>query len=532
MKGRDGSFTRAAGEDRRAFTRSRASVFERRGWGFGGLSGQKASIWYGLAWRAWRWRKRWAAAAQKAPRTTAMSSRWLERRYVRRPRRCRRLGRHRRRRRHARRRGWVAGTVAGPVAAGTIGGAGGVLGGAGGAGGTMAGAGGMMGGAGGTMGGAGGGGGAPPAMSAGCGKADTPGSDTFMIDVAGLQREYIVKIPADYDPSHPYRLIFTWHYLGGSAAGIAGGFGGGYYGLESRSEGTAIFVSPEGIDARVANTAAATSRSAAQMVEWMRGELLHRQRAHLLHGFSYGGIMSNTAAVRWAPSSRDRADGRLGPALVAAAAAWRGGQRSSSTARATTSCPSHRAKPAATTGSKPTAARRPPRQARPRNASSTTAATTATPSSGENIRAATPNRASDPTPSGLSSNSFRQPGEGESARSLLLVTAGARRRCTRVCELERAPTSVPTISGPGAEMRRFQVAVPKPTSTLTNEARTLSRARRSRTRWLLALSLSSSQTSSILCRESRARSQPCCWVARDSLRRPGRAFPCCRASGR
>ncbi|MGD8859203.1 MAG: hypothetical protein PVI30_04270 [Myxococcales bacterium] len=38
--------------------------------------------------------------------------------------------------------------------------------------------------------------------------------------------------PSGYDANRPVRLIFTWHYLGGSASGIARG---GYYGLELRS---------------------------------------------------------------------------------------------------------------------------------------------------------------------------------------------------------------------------------------------------------------------------------------------------------
>jgi poly(3-hydroxybutyrate) depolymerase len=212
--------------------------------------------------------------------------------------------------------GGVAGTIAGVGGAGGFGGAGGAAGmiagsggggasgmtggaGAGGAGGAMAGAGGAggMGGEGGeagTMAGAGGGGG-PGMMSAGCGKSDTPGSGTFTIDVAGLEREYIVKIPSGYDPSHAYRLIFTWHYLGGSAAGIAGGFGGGYYGLESRSAGSAIFVSPEGIDAAWPNTGGRDVAFGRAMVDWMRENYCIDNDRIFSTGFSYGGIMSNTA---------------------------------------------------------------------------------------------------------------------------------------------------------------------------------------------------------------------------------------------
>jgi polyhydroxybutyrate depolymerase len=192
--------------------------------------------------------------------------------------------------------GMIASGGVGGGAGMTTGGMGGMTGGVGGMTGGVGGGmtGGVGGGTGGTM-SAGGTGGAAPAMSAGCGKADTPGSDTFTIDVAGLQREYIVKIPSGYDPNHAYRLIFTWHYLGGSAAGIAGGFGGGYYGLESRSAGSAIFVSPEGIDAAWPNTGGRDVAFGRAMVEWMRENYCIDNERIFSTGFSYGGIMSNTA---------------------------------------------------------------------------------------------------------------------------------------------------------------------------------------------------------------------------------------------
>lgn len=190
---------------------------------------------------------------------------------------------------------------AGTGGAGGAGGAAGMIAGAGGAAGMIAGAGGLGAGSGGS-GGAGSGGAAgdaaPPAMSSGCGAADWPASGTFTIDVDGLQREYIVKIPDGYDTNHPHRLIFTWHYLGGSAAGIAGGFGGGYYGLESRAGGSAIFVSPEGIDAAWPNTGGRDVAFARAMVEWMRSSYCVDNARIFSTGFSYGAIMSNTVGCQ------------------------------------------------------------------------------------------------------------------------------------------------------------------------------------------------------------------------------------------
>jgi poly(3-hydroxybutyrate) depolymerase len=188
----------------------------------------------------------------------------------------------------------AGGTVAPPPpTGGTTGGAGGGAGSAGGSAGTAGAAGSS--GAGGAAGStAGAGGGTSPATSAGCDAADWPESGTFMIDVDGLMREYIVKIPDGYDSSKPYKLVFAWHYLGGSAAGIAGGFGGGYYGLESQAAGSAIFVAPEGIDAAWPNSGGRDVAFAQAMVDWMRSSYCIDNTRIFSVGFSYGAIMSNT----------------------------------------------------------------------------------------------------------------------------------------------------------------------------------------------------------------------------------------------
>jgi predicted esterase len=89
-----------------------------------------------------------------------------------------------------------------------------------------------------------------------------PTSTRLKITSGGMSREYIIDIPADYDPTHPYRLIFSWHQAYGSDTGNAIGqypAGNGpnfdaahyaYFGL--RREATAandpaIFVAPAGI---------------------------------------------------------------------------------------------------------------------------------------------------------------------------------------------------------------------------------------------------------------------------------------------
>jgi polyhydroxybutyrate depolymerase len=83
------------------------------------------------------------------------------------------------------------------------------------------------------------------APSSGCGAPAGLQSGRASIDVSGKTREYILKLPDDYDPNHPYKLIFGWHPWGGSAQQIANG---GYFGLASVINGQAILVAPEGQD--------------------------------------------------------------------------------------------------------------------------------------------------------------------------------------------------------------------------------------------------------------------------------------------
>jgi poly(3-hydroxybutyrate) depolymerase len=127
-----------------------------------------------------------------------------------------------------------------------------------------------------------------PVPSAGCGSTAAVASGRFTIDVAGTPREYILELPADYDASRPYRLIFAWHWRGGTAAQVADGF----YGLQQRAEGSAIFVSAEGIDAGWANPNGRDIAFLDQMLGRFQGELCVDESRIFSTGWSYGGMMS------------------------------------------------------------------------------------------------------------------------------------------------------------------------------------------------------------------------------------------------
>ncbi|MGH3637302.1 MAG: hypothetical protein ACRDTS_25095, partial [Mycobacterium sp.] len=102
---------------------------------------------------------------------------------------------------------------------------------------------------------------APAAATTGCGKASTLASGTHSIQSSGQTRSYILRVPANYDVSHPYRLVFGFHWVGGTAndvdSGGTDGYNWSYYGLrrlaDAAGNGT-IFVAPQGINNGWANS--------------------------------------------------------------------------------------------------------------------------------------------------------------------------------------------------------------------------------------------------------------------------------------
>ena len=131
--------------------------------------------------------------------------------------------------------------------------------------------------------------------SAGCGTTTALQSGRASIDVSGTTREYILALPSGYDASHPYRLIFGFHWSGGVANDVATGtiIGGPYYGLQSRSAGSAIFVAPEGLNMGWANTGGEDIAFVKAMVALFESSLCVDQARIFSLGFSYGGMMSD-----------------------------------------------------------------------------------------------------------------------------------------------------------------------------------------------------------------------------------------------
>ncbi len=82
--------------------------------------------------------------------------------------------------------------------------------------------------------------------SAGCGKA-APSTGVLngqTITVAGQSRTYVLSVPADYTGATPLAMVLAWH-----GANLNGSLAQRLFNLESKSNGAAIFVYPDGLAA-------------------------------------------------------------------------------------------------------------------------------------------------------------------------------------------------------------------------------------------------------------------------------------------
>lgn len=185
----------------------------------------------------------------------------------------------------------------GQPAGGASGAAGaGASGGSAGSGGTSAGGAGGMSGGGGSGGSAGGSAGA--VKSAGCDKARKLMDGNQTLSSGGQSRQWHVKAPQGYDQSHPYRVIFMYHWNYGSINAIVNppdadkNTDRPYYGIEDLSGDTTIFVVPQGLENGWANTNDRDSNFTDAMLTAVTDGLCVDTTRIFTTGFSYGGAMS------------------------------------------------------------------------------------------------------------------------------------------------------------------------------------------------------------------------------------------------
>ncbi|REH26402.1 poly(3-hydroxybutyrate) depolymerase [Kutzneria buriramensis] len=139
--------------------------------------------------------------------------------------------------------------------------------------------------------------------TAGCGKAPTLASGTHTIQSNGQNRNYILRIPTNYDNNHPYRLIFGFHWVGGTAndvdSGGTDGYNWSYYGLRRLADtagNTTIFIAPQGNNNGWANPGGQDITFVDDITKQLEGGLCVDTTQLFSAGFSYGGAMTYALA--------------------------------------------------------------------------------------------------------------------------------------------------------------------------------------------------------------------------------------------
>jgi poly(3-hydroxybutyrate) depolymerase len=156
---------------------------------------------------------------------------------------------------------------------------------------------------------------ATAALSSGCGKAPSITTGVQNINVNGVNREYMIRVPQNYQNDRGYKLIYGVHWNGGRMDQVANGGDGGssgwkYYGLEVLAEESAIFVAPQGLNGGWANSGGSDTQFFDAMNSFIGETLCVEESQRFSIGFSYGGAMSYNLAC-------ERPDDFRGVAVIA-----------------------------------------------------------------------------------------------------------------------------------------------------------------------------------------------------------------------
>ncbi|WP_416518562.1 cellulose binding domain-containing protein [Streptomyces achromogenes] len=139
------------------------------------------------------------------------------------------------------------------------------------------------------------------AASPGCGKAPTLTSGTYTLQSGGKNRSFILRVPDGYDRDRAYRLVFGFHWLGGTSTDVATGRTvdpgtWAYYGLQRLADNSAVFVAPQGLGNGWANTGGEDVTFVDDMIRRIEADLCVDQTQRFALGFSYGAAMSYSLA--------------------------------------------------------------------------------------------------------------------------------------------------------------------------------------------------------------------------------------------
>lgn len=139
------------------------------------------------------------------------------------------------------------------------------------------------------------------AATAGCGKTPGVANGTHTIQSNGKTRSYILKVPDNYDRNHAYRLVFGFHWLGGTATDVDTGRTvetgtWSYYGLQRLANNSTVFVAPQGLNNGWANSGGEDVTLVDNIISQIEGSLCVDTSRLFAVGFSYGAAMSYSLA--------------------------------------------------------------------------------------------------------------------------------------------------------------------------------------------------------------------------------------------
>lgn len=140
-----------------------------------------------------------------------------------------------------------------------------------------------------------------PVPSAGCGKTRTLQNGTINITSGGTSRSYILDVPNNYNNNHPYRVIFGYHWVGGTAQDVATGQTvqrntWAHYGMKKLAGDTTIFVAPQGIGNGWGNSGGADVTFTDNILSQLKSQLCIDESRIFANGFSFGGSMTYAIA--------------------------------------------------------------------------------------------------------------------------------------------------------------------------------------------------------------------------------------------
>ncbi len=142
--------------------------------------------------------------------------------------------------------------------------------------------------------------------SAGCGNTPTlknsPGT-TINYNKVASGRQYILRLPDNYDNNHPYRLILSYHWATGSASQVFNcktesiscyTTQSPFFGLLALANNTTIFIAPDGTGGLWSNTGGADVTFTDDILKQVEADLCIDTSHVELEGFSMGGAMTIT----------------------------------------------------------------------------------------------------------------------------------------------------------------------------------------------------------------------------------------------